>query len=422
MKAERNRSGAISYSAIEGDRVADLDGPFSAGMPVKGCFARWIEAPLESVSKARRVLPTVLDIQLPFALEDCVYSILNVSPSDQATTRALAVGARKSDVASRLRTLAETGVDPVFLGHEGLALWNQGLAERGSEDGETRIIAYLGAKRWTLVVGHEDRFTAAHGVKSGDYEQAGRILRSYSPTGGDKDSVRWLLCGPGAAPDERPEEKMGPLFNILKGRQETVAGPELFLARALAACALTSGECSANLRAGGLEHPKLTEHKRKVSMRAALVSLAAGLVLCVFNVGARVSLSSVKSSVDADFEGLADRLAGYHITAKGRDAVTIVERIVKERTARLAPFAAAFQPSLTSHIKALTSMGAGTGLVFEWVSIDSSEIMIRGTAPGWNSCDNLVSYLRSNGYACELDRGEADKDGAIPFVIRPLKP
>ncbi len=44
----------------------------AAALPTYECFARRIVAPLASAEKARKVLPSLLDVQLPFPIEKCV--------------------------------------------------------------------------------------------------------------------------------------------------------------------------------------------------------------------------------------------------------------------------------------------------------------------------------------------------------------
>ena len=47
----------------------------TAAMPAGRSFSRWLTAPYARPAKARRVFPSLLDIQLPFPLEGCVLRV-----------------------------------------------------------------------------------------------------------------------------------------------------------------------------------------------------------------------------------------------------------------------------------------------------------------------------------------------------------
>ena len=72
--------------------------PVAVSMTPRQCLTPRLKAPYASRRKAEKVFPTLLDIQLPFALEDCVCEILAETDEDRETSSALAVVARTRDV------------------------------------------------------------------------------------------------------------------------------------------------------------------------------------------------------------------------------------------------------------------------------------------------------------------------------------
>jgi Tfp pilus assembly PilM family ATPase len=149
-------------------------------LPVRESLTRWVEVPFRNAGKAERVLAAALDIQLPFALEDCAYTFLEIRRAvGRDATRALAVAAREADVARRVDEMKARGVDPVVLDHEGLALWSQALRElpaRAADGNRPRIVVYAGTDRSAIVVGLGEEYLGAYGLRSLDSVNLLRVL------------------------------------------------------------------------------------------------------------------------------------------------------------------------------------------------------------------------------------------------------
>ena len=238
----------------------------AAALPATEAFARWIETPLVAADKALKVLPALLDVQLPFPLETCLYDFSKLRAGAAQNFRALACAARRTDIEARLAQVGALGLEPALLTHEGLALWRQAQAEIPLAPATLRVVAYLGDGRTTLAVGsgaQGGELISLHGIRLGADELAppdapavrqwtGRVsqLLRALPAGTAGEAVQWLWCGPGA-------ELARPLEAALaqgdRVRFKTLSEPALFLARALALAAL-AGESDGQLRNGDLTH------------------------------------------------------------------------------------------------------------------------------------------------------------------------
>ncbi|MCX7010462.1 MAG: hypothetical protein NTY53_25005, partial [Kiritimatiellaeota bacterium] len=260
----------------------------AAALPATEGFARWIETPLIAADKTLKVLPALLDVQLPFPLETCLYDFCNLHAGAGKNFRAFACAARRTDVEARLAQHRVLGLDPALLTHEGLVLWRQALAEIPLMPKALRVVAYLGDGRTTLAVGSGadgGELISLHGIRLGADELAppdapavrqwaGRVnqLLHALPAGADGEPVQWLWCGPGA-------EAAAPLEAALaqgdRVRFKQLAEPALFLARALALAAL-AGDAAGQLRTADLTHPALLAHVEGRRRRTTLNLLAAG--------------------------------------------------------------------------------------------------------------------------------------------------
>jgi len=122
----RVASRRVELDAVPAQARAGVRGGCYAAVPVRQSFSHELTAPFSRRSKAVRVLPTLLDLQLPFALDDCLYTFAELK-AESGSVRALAVGARTAEIERRLGDLVEKGIDPLALDHEGLALWSGAL-------------------------------------------------------------------------------------------------------------------------------------------------------------------------------------------------------------------------------------------------------------------------------------------------------
>ena len=88
-----------------------------------------LRADSASRAKAEKVFPSLLDIQLPFPLEDCLYQFVEFRRTSEGMVSALVCAARREAIQACLDRYQAQGADPMLLDHEGLALWTQSLVE-----------------------------------------------------------------------------------------------------------------------------------------------------------------------------------------------------------------------------------------------------------------------------------------------------
>ena len=435
VQAERVR-GHVKWKAVDVSEAA-AQARSRRASPVVGCLGpresltRRLEAPFASARKAGRVFPTLLDIQLPFDLDDCVYEFLDVEPTGSRTVRSVAVAARRSDVEQRLAAYGRAGLDPSVLDQEGLAIWTQGLVEcpmeAGEEDG-LRVVVNLAGAQSTLAVGRGGQFLNAHAVRAGDMAQFSRLLRAAleqpeaaKPAEGsapEQPAVRCCWAGPDARDGALLSGMRSALERDWPGAKSDVCdAPETFLARAVATRALVAGALRCNLRAGPFVHPSIAARARRAQAAAALILLATGLFLCAGATALRVLAHQREAQVDEAVGVLTDRLAGYHVAAKGQDALKVCSEAVQRRIQSAAPFRAALEPSLVSLIAQIADMGGKQGLRYENLTLTADKVQIAGAGRDWRSAEPLLVMIKGHGYDAVLERKEALEDQTIPFSI-----
>ncbi len=413
-------------------------------MPVHELFTRWLQTPLSSTDKARKVLPSLLDIQLPFPLENCAYFFPQFRRSGNMVD-ALAVAARREDVQRRISTYRQAGLDPALLDHEGLALWTQSLRELPLERDAFRVVAYLGTDRCSLALGRshgEGEFLSAHSLRLGTRDFAmpdkapaslpesdsvkhfalriQHILRAQFIEG-PPPSMQWIWTGPGSTQPELLaglQQAIGETFNatFLVHKQ-----PSGFLARALSARVLENNPLLCDFRSGPTAHPAMTRLQLRQNMRVALNFLIAGLVLVGLNIGWRFWLNHRKETITASIQTLARDLAQNPRIPKGQE-VLIVQRALGQREEQIRPFVDAFEPAVSGWLTNFLGHAYQNKMMLDSLSIKRDSITSRGTAEDWNQCELLANLLRTAGWTADINREDAGADERVHFAIKASAP
>jgi hypothetical protein len=428
-------AGVVPPEILEGIRGEAARGQAvtAACMPSIESFARWLQTPLASASKARKIAPSLLDIQLPFPLEECAYDMVRFRVSGEGKFDVLAVAARAEDITARLNLFQRAGVEPMRLDHEALALWAQGLREIPAERNALRVVAFIGAGHSTLVFGRGAEFLSAHSIRAGAAEleassseparrfvqRAQQLLRAQVPEQGAQ-SVQWIWAGPSVSQTftRALDEGLRPLGEI---SFLTAHDPARFLARAVAESVLDGESLSCNFRLGPLAHPEELRHRSRQKSRIAAAVLAAGLLVCGMNAGWRVLLSRQKEAVQEKLTSLAQQMSQAARIPRGQELL-VAERAGQEQAPLAAPFLQAFEPSMTTVIAGIIGLAHTHSMAIENLSLKRDSVSIRGAAAEWTQGELLAGYLRERGFTADIQRQDAGADERVHFAIKAQLP
>ena len=424
--------------------VGDAGGAIvaAAAMPSHISFARWLSSPLTSEAKARKVLPSLLDIQLPFPLERCVYDFIVTRKDSAGGIDALAAAARTDDVEAYLREMQSRGVDPEILDHSGLALWEQSVREAPLERNAVRVVCCLTDSFVTLVIGRGSAtqkpgdlaraFVSSHGIRLGvrnfnasDAEQARKkaqqfvsrvqqILRAEAPETGNGSPLQWFWTGNGAE-NSASTSGLETFLALPEARFMTHREPGSFLARAVAVRALgTDFPC--NLRTGSLAHPLTAARRKQDRNAAANLCLVAGLALILLYGAWQGALAQERQALGARLEAAASEITGMPKVPRGQE-VLLSRRAMEEQNPGLALFLQSFEPPVTATIGDLLATAKEHGILLESLTVRRDAVSLRGAAADWDSCEVLAEHLRENGFLPEMERNDAGADEQVHFAL-----
>lgn len=380
-------------------------------------FTARVSSPLASPAKVRRVLASLLDVQLPFRVEECVYGVADLGRTESGGLEALVAVARRDDLLRRLDGWRGLGLDPVAVDQEGLALWSQAQAERpAGAEGEARAVVYVGADRTAVALGTGDRLVSTHHIGSRAGPDAlDRLARAAFR--GAASSVRWILCGPaaegGAADDLRTA-----LLARWPGACETVDSPGPFLARALGARMLTAPVVPCDFRAGTLAHPLVRRRAATEAATTAGAVLAAGLLLCAASGLWRAAMGREIALADKRVQNIALQIAPGVRLARGQEVLQVQRRLDAERE-RAAPLLAAFGRPLAESLSGIAAAAADEGITLQTLSLREGSCSASGSAPSWEACTRLEAKIAALGFSVRVERQETIAKDEIRFSILP---
>lgn len=421
VRAERARGRVTWRPATREEVVAAAAEPsavIAACLPAVLGLARRLAAPFASRRKAARVFPTLLDIELPFPVEECVYHFLDLELMPEGKTGALAVAARSGSIDRVLDPCREAGFDPMLLDHEALALWTQSLAEApvpDGADGEARVVVSLSDEGTVVVAGEGARFLGVHTLRGVSEEGIARAVKARF--GPDPRPVHWHWCGPGADEGSRVADLHNLLRRAWPGPSVIHEQPRFFLARAIATRALLPGPLRCNFRSGRHVHSRVARWTRGRANRAAAALFAAGILLMASSFAATRQVARTERRLDRAFETVRDSILGYRLGAKGALAVQKARAATEERAAALQPFMSFFASPLSARVVTLVQMGQRDGLTYETVSLTPAQVTLSGTADRWNGWKGVETFLRSLGLEVSVKPGNAPLEGRTPFTL-----
>lgn len=353
LVAEAGATGVI-YRAMKRGRQLVLDRlpgtvPAALGIPVvtalsaRESLLKTVSAPYAAVAKARRVLPTLLDLDLPFSLDTCAWdtvALARLPPS--GTLHFTAVLARLADVERLIAAGRSRGLEPAVVDQEAVALWTQGLIEFAAAPDAPSARRFLFARDAfvTLVTGQGTRLEAVFTASTDDFSPLDRAL-THLDAAAPQSCLYGVAC---AAP--ALETRLRDWLRAQAGTSTTVwaRDPEHFMPRALAERALAAGDWRCNLRNGALTHPLLLRQARQRGQFAAGVVASLALALGLMTALADRALREQVRTLELATASLCDRLAGYHVTARGEQAIRQVEVAVRAYIQARVPLTARFEP------------------------------------------------------------------------------
>jgi hypothetical protein len=391
----------------------------SAALPVHCASILTVTAPFASRSKAGKVWPALLDLQLPFAVEDSVFAMVETHALPDGRTTARAVVARRDPVRIYLEKITGSGAPPNRLDFEGLALWSQSQLEMPPADHrESRVVASVSDTRTTIVVGIGPRFETAFSAQGGLLAEAEteavrhRIVRSLRAAGLTSDRpLSWFWTGTETTSAGNLESVQRALESDLGSiRWRNHGEPDTFLARALARRTLKPDAWPCSLLSGDLTPRIEIDLSGRRIRRTARLGFAAAVALLLLN-GLFTQDLTRKDEASRNALGTAAREVTGARQVPSKFELQTVRSFAERRLEERKPVDRLFQPPITDTLRNLLHAAKEESIRLTRVELSPERAEVSGWAGQAVTGIPLREALEKAGYHSTSGPGVEWKDG-----------
>lgn len=424
----KNLIGRIYAEVWDGQAVTAVP------VPVDKSIFRPLTTPFTSKKKAHRVLPSLLDIQLPFPLEEALTSFIDVSGNKTGPVSSLAVCMRREEYGTFLSDWQELGLDPVAVDHEGLAWWTWYLKKMPPTSSESRVIVAFGQNRSVVMIGTDKNLLGCYrwnkGVQQFSQQEdawrdaVNRLQRICLAHKKACDDHPLHIIQTGSAIEASVCEAFECVWNAedVKPAFSCDANGQTALASALAERALVSDMLPCNLRSVDVPHPAELQASGRNIKKSLVFTIILGLLLSAAAAGFYGVLYFRENRIKKHVTELATALTSMKSVPRGQE-VLLAERSLESRREELRPFSKAVNDSVTGLLNDLLETAQTHEIKINRLVVRPDGILIRGTSPGWNDCDVLLPLLQKAGYRpAAPERQDAGMDERVHFQLQGALP
>lgn len=392
--------------------------------PAQDSFIRPVEAPFPSLKKAAAVFPSLLDVQLPFPLEKCLYAFCRARRGDAGNVSAVAAAIpaeRLSALLESCRTVA--GLDPEVIAPESLVLWKSALLAAPPSSARPRVILYLGADHTVAVAGRGDLPLVSISARSpwptgdavADEKLVQRLRQQIAGALGAADGPAPLFIagGPGVAGSDGLRDALG----VDPACWHRLPSPTTCFAIALAAEGLAPDAWSVNLRAGSHRHANLVRMENRHAGRHLGLVAASALLLAAVSVGSVLYAQRRHAELQDLVRRRAADLTGITAVPRGQETL-IARRHVDETGERFKTFNAWSESTAYPEFSVALREAHRLGMTVETIAARPASLLVRGTGAGWDDADALAAPWQARGWKVEIERKDAGVDERVHFTLR----
>ncbi len=396
----------------------------SAMVLTRDSFMRSLEVPFSSLSKARSVLPSRLDVELPVPVERCACAFVNLTRRPGSTgARAVAVAVPDERLEATLQELRVMSLDPEWMEQEALLLWRMTITE-GEDVHATgpHVALYLGRDRVVAVAGRDGAPLSTFSARLAwdDNETArGKLLARLRPflagiaREPGMEKPRFLVAG---ALAREHADSLRVALDIKPDAWSICPHPETGLVRSLAASALVGDEWSGNLRSGKATHPNLRRLVQRQIRHAAAWVTAGAIALLLASTASSWLVNSTHRQWQELVQQTAREITGLPSVPRGQEEF-VARQHVKQAQDSSEIISMWLGQGAHPLFYQLLRLAHVREVELESMSVGPKRVSLRGRAASAVEADHLVALLKQEQWTSAVDPGGVDEDGRFLFTV-----
>ncbi len=373
--------------------------------PFKSIIISVLNPPPVSTAKQKKLIPSLLNIQLPFKLEECKYVF------DKVGSKFIAQTIRNTELAETLSLASKQNIATKSVIGFIQTIWDAAANEAPSWSTESeRALCIANNSSTLLVFGNNDTITATSIFNTSSSKEI--IKRLKLNFKGDLSKTALFLAGEATSSILRElRDSTSPL-----GFVNVAKDPDYFVA---SACATNKNIdkfnfLSNNSKANRWDFMLSDKLKQKFAAMLLLASAFAIMASAIINANTK----KIKQANLAQFNKSISQVAGYDVKLKGKRAIDEAKAAFDSRI----DFSIinAEQSIITSQLfPKCIELCKKHQITLGFISINPKGVTASGSGPRIESINALVDELNANGIKCVLAGAPIESSGRFSFQLFP---
>jgi hypothetical protein len=416
------RGANVSVVPVDNGEV-DRKLPVVTALPIKKSFFLNVEIPFKSVSKAEKVMDSVLDSQLPFAIDDSSYVFKSTSSTSLSGSHKFIVFGSLTDVLQEF--IESSSQRYTCVTHQGVAIWDGVQSEKVPISNEICFVYFEYNNQGCLLFGFNNTLEACYSLPPASIGRLNRIVKAIKAKYQIQFEMAKNICWTNVSSDISNEfsttvqatvtTEFG--YNYFKLKDS-----EFFLQKVLAKQFLKKK--TLNLVSGEefVTEAELVSRDKYV-MRSATVLFTVSVISLVIAIAVNMLAKQKLYNTDDKITSFASKIAGYNIPSamKGETVYRATVQATKKRKDLLQLFDINPPESIKDVWNVIKQYKSDGDIAIHSIDISQQKIIVAGTLKDDSTLTNFLTKLDEVGYTAQnLEKTEATGNIPCKLVISKL--
>ena len=376
--------------------------PVVATLPIKQTFFLNIDIPFKSIAKARRVMDSVLDSQLPFSIDDSVYVF-------KSTSKTSLSGAHKFIVFGALKNILTTFINNCSfpqkyscITHKGIVIWDAIQASKVSVSDEICFAYFEFDGQGCLLCGMNNTLEACYSLPANSKERLARVVKSIKAKYKIQFDMAKNICWTNVnseISDCFSSEIVEMVTNDFEYNCFNIKDSENFLQKALAKQYFKKKILNL-LEDSEFVNEQTQSRSNSKGVRAAILICSISIITLAISLVVNAITENKLYSIDTKINAFASQIAGYNIpkAMKGETVHRAAVQVSKKRRELLKLFDINPPDNMQGVWNVIKEYKTNGDMIIHNIDITQKTIIIEGKIKNSDSVAELRTKLVSVGY------------------------
>jgi type II secretory pathway component PulL len=390
----------------------------SSALPIKDTLLLNFNIPLSSKKKALQVLPSMLDVQLPFPLEDCLYKVVSSRKLMDNTLSFTTIIVRRKIMERHLAFLQENGVVVDHLDSEATVLFEEGSLVFPKS--KKIVVINMERESISVIISEEQAIKSAYTLKverDKKNEELDLWLKRITKienlnsqhfdmviTGKDASSI---LAG----------EIARKLSSSISPEVSIMPDSEFAFTETIAKRLITPKKYTLNFLEDEYEPKRAKECKMRLMRMRSLFLLAVSVALIFINSLHYIFWYLKKSNLEQAIASLSQKIMPETRLPKGMEIFEINRKML-QHSEEIQPLVGIVANQTFSTFSSLLANIAKKNLIISNLTINDKQIVISGNSTVWQDCEELANWLKTKGFTVTLEKKSFSTFNTTQFAIK----